>query len=260
MRRDRRRGFSLLEVMVAIAILGLALTIILSAQGGLAASNRSAANLGSASTLARCKMTEAEEKLLKLGYPEIDQVDTDVSCCEDADRDGFKCDVRVEKVELPSPPSSSIADGGSLLGAPSGSGSADPLGQLANAAGGAGLNLDGGVSGLGTVAQQVGQQFGGAGAAGLLLRVMGIVYPSIKPLYEMSIRKVTVTVRWTEGPKKKELPLVQYVTSPQRAGFISGVLDDGGASPGTASSASPAGSGGSPARLPTGTGAGGGTR
>ena len=127
MQPRRRRGFSLLEVMVAIAILGLALTIILSAQGGLAASNRSAANLGSASTLARCKMTETEEKLLKLGYPEIDQVDTEISCCEDADRDGFKCDVRVEKIELPNPPSSSIGDGGSLLGAPSGSGSADPL-------------------------------------------------------------------------------------------------------------------------------------
>ena len=37
-----RRGFSLLEVMVAIAILGLVLTVILSAQGGLAASNRAA--------------------------------------------------------------------------------------------------------------------------------------------------------------------------------------------------------------------------
>ena len=58
-----------------------------------------------------------------------------------------------------------------------------------------------------------------AGAAGLLSMVMGIVYPSIKPFYEMSIRKVTVTVRWKEGPNKKDLALVQYVTNPQRAGF-----------------------------------------
>ena len=36
----RPRGFSLLEVMVAVAILGLTLTVILSAQGGLAASNK----------------------------------------------------------------------------------------------------------------------------------------------------------------------------------------------------------------------------
>ena len=54
--RPRRipRGFSLLEVMVAIAILGLVLTVILSAQGGLAASNRSASNMGQATSLGRC--------------------------------------------------------------------------------------------------------------------------------------------------------------------------------------------------------------
>ena len=60
-------GFSLLEVMVAIAILGLVLTVILSAQGGLAASNRSSANMGQAVSLGRCKMSELEEKMLKLG-------------------------------------------------------------------------------------------------------------------------------------------------------------------------------------------------
>ena len=63
--RRRRKilgGFSLLEIMVAMAILGLALSVILSAQGGLAASNRSAANLGTAESLARCKMAEVEEK------------------------------------------------------------------------------------------------------------------------------------------------------------------------------------------------------
>ncbi|MBL8609570.1 MAG: type II secretion system protein [Myxococcales bacterium] len=251
-RRRGRRGFSLLEVMVAVGILGLALTIILSAQGGLSASNRATANLGNATTLARCKMTETEEKLLKNGYPEVDQNDTEVSCCEDADRDGFKCDLKVEKVELPNPPSSSLGDGGALLGAPADSTS--PLGQLASG-GGAGLNLDGGVSGLGGVASQIGQQFGGAGAAGLLSMVMGIVYPSIKPFYEMSIRKVTVTVRWKEGPNKKDLALVQYVTNPQRAGFASGMLDDGGAgAPAPAGSAgssgSTGGSSGASPRLP----------
>src|SRR5262245_62616960 len=71
-----RRGFSLLEVMVAIAILGLALTVILSAQGGLAASNNSAAKMSIATSLARCKMTELEQKLLRDGYPEIDAIDT----------------------------------------------------------------------------------------------------------------------------------------------------------------------------------------
>ncbi len=235
-----RRGFSLLEVMVAIAILALSLTVILSAQGGLAASNRSAANLGVATNLARCKMTELEEKLLKNGYPEIDQIDTEVSCCDDADRDGFKCDTKVEKVELPNPPQNSLGDGGALLGAAgaaSGSAGPDPLAALA--AGG----LDGGVAGLQGIAKQLGPLGGGsegAGVQGLLTTVMGIVYPSIKPLMEASIRKITVTVRWTEGLKKRDLPILQYVTAPQRGGFISGVVGIDGGAAGPAAPGGPA--------------------
>ncbi len=108
------RAFSLLEVMVAVAILGLALTVILSAQGGLAASNKNAQNMGMATTLARCKMTEAEEDLLRLGYPEIDKDDRDISCCSAEEHEGFVCDLQVQKVELPNPPQNSLGDGGTL--------------------------------------------------------------------------------------------------------------------------------------------------
>ena len=70
--RSRRRAFTLLEVMVATAILGLTLTVILSAEGGLAASNKSTANVGMAISLARCKMVEAEDKTLRFGFPLVD--------------------------------------------------------------------------------------------------------------------------------------------------------------------------------------------
>ena len=109
----RERGFSLLEVMVAVGILGLTLTVILSAQGGLAASNKMAANMGIASTVARCQMTEVEERLTKLGYPLVDDIQTDIPCCNDNTEGSFRCDMRVEKVVLPNPPSSSLGDGGS---------------------------------------------------------------------------------------------------------------------------------------------------
>ncbi len=225
-----RRGFSLLEVMIAIAILGMSLTVILSQQGGLAASNRSAANMAQASLLGRCKMTELEEKQLKFGFPLIDEIDQGVSCCENADREGFTCDTRVEKIELPNFQSgNSLGDGGALVG-PSSS-SSSPLGALtANPAGGPGLNLsgDGGLQDMGT---QIAQQFGGgAGVDGLLSMVMGILYPSIKPMYEASIRRATVTVKWKEGKNDREFALVQYVTNPQNAGFAgNALLPDGGA-------------------------------
>ena len=75
MRRALRPGiststaaFSLLEVMVAVAILGLGLTVILTAQTGLFSSAKRAAQLSQAVGLARCKMAEVELQLLKEGY------------------------------------------------------------------------------------------------------------------------------------------------------------------------------------------------
>ncbi len=245
----RARGFSLLEVMVAVSILGLALTVILSAQGGLAASNKMAANMGMSTTLARCKMTELEEKLVKFGYQEIDQIDAQVQCCEGVETPSFTCDTRVEKVMLPNPPDNSLGDGG-FMASPAGSGLAGLAGLPgANPAGSsAALNLDvdAGLSGI--AGQIQGPLAAAGGANGLLNMVMGIVYPSLKPMMENSIRRLTVTVKWKEGSSPKEFAIVQYVTNPQRSGFLGGVPgSDGGAAPfGSASSFGPPGSPGSP--------------
>jgi general secretion pathway protein I len=252
----RARGFSLLEVMMAVGILGLALTVILSAQGGIAAGNKSAEHMGNAVHLARCKMTEQEERLLKLGYPEMDLVDTDLPCCEGAEIPGFRCDIRVEKVQLPNPISTAEDAGASLSlsasasagaagipGGLSGIGSAlaqnpqmlnNPMGNsmLNNPMGGAGLNFDGGLQGIGNSLQQ--QIGGGGGAQGMLGMVMGMIYPSLKPLLEASIRRITITVRWKEGPRDKEFAVVQYVTNPQRGGFISGTVPSASGAAGAA--------------------------
>ena len=77
---------------------------------------------------------------------------------------------------------------------------------------------------------------GGMGAQGLLSMVFSIVYPSLKPVLEAAIRRITVIVRWKEGPTDRDFTLVQYVTNPSRAGLISGMaaaggLGDGGALP-----------------------------
>jgi general secretion pathway protein I len=243
-----KRGFSLLEVMVAIAILGLTLTVVLSAQGGLAASNRSAANMGTAVSLGRCKMTELEEKLLKLGFQELDQIETAQPCCDDEENPTFKCDYKVEKIELPNMNTgNSLGDGGMLIGSPN----ASAMMGMVNPAGSAGLDLsgDGGLQALGgSLMSQFGMPgapgsgtsaVGGAGAEGMLSMVMGLIYPSIKPMYEQSIRRVTVTVKWKEGPSVtvtvkwkegpnvRELPLTQFVTNPQNIA-AAGILPDGG--------------------------------
>ncbi len=225
----KSRAFSLLEVMVALAIFGLMLSGILAAQAGLSASNKKAANMGEATTLARCKMTELEEKLLKLGYPALDDIDTAVVCCEGADMSKFTCDYKVEKIIMPDPPATTMSlDGG--MGALMG------MGGDAGPAGGAQLDFDGG---LGSMSSALGMGAGTGGAGGLVDMAMGIVYPMMKPMMEASIRKITITVRWKEGPNPQEFVLAQYVTNPQSGGFTGGMFGDAGA-PLPSSSGAPA--------------------
>jgi hypothetical protein len=79
---------------------------------------------------------------------------------------------------------------------------------------------------------------------------MGIVYPSLKPMLEASIRRIQVTVRWKEGPNAKEFALVQYVTQPQRSGFAADLVPDGGAFGAPSGSGIPASTGTPGAPLP----------
>ena len=72
--------------------------------------------------------------------------------------------------------------------------------------------------GLTGIGQSMQQSFGGAGAQGLLSMVFSIVYPSLKPVLESAIRRITVIVKWKEGASDREFDLTQYVTNPSRAG------------------------------------------
>src|SRR5690606_31928718 len=125
-RVDRRslRAFTLLEIMVAVAILGLSLTVILSAQAGLYSSGAYARNISQATGLARCKMSEVEEYLLKFGYPLDSQTD-EGPCCEDDSRGPMRCSWAIETVTLPEPTSMET-----LLGEGRFDSSFGPLGAL----------------------------------------------------------------------------------------------------------------------------------
>ncbi len=64
---------------------------------------------------------------------------------------------------------------------------------------------------------------------------MSMVYPMMKPMMEASIRKITITVKWKEGPNPTTFVLTQYVTNPQKGGFMGDMPfgGDGGAGFGT---------------------------
>jgi general secretion pathway protein I len=244
-------GFSLLEVLFAVALFGAVVTFILSAQAGLVAGNQTAANMSQAMDLGRCRMSELEEEQLRLGFPEIEEKDTSAICCEDKDVPPFSCEWHVDRVKLPEVTTLGGDGGGSLLGgglgldADGGPGVTGSLGQtgsvLVNPLGGAQMDFDAG-TGLQNVGSALQQSFGGAGAQGLLSMVFSIVYPSLKPVLEAAIRRITVVVRWKEGAIARDFTLTQYVTNPSRAGLAASMGDagasgDGGTSPNVVSAA-----------------------
>jgi general secretion pathway protein I len=220
--RRASAGFTLLEVLVAVAILGLGLTMILSSQVGLFSSASRAEHLTVATNLARCKMTELELELIQDGYPVIDQTD-EGRCCADEDEPGYRCRTKVERVELPQPAELPENDGG-LLGSPD-----DPNGGLLGVMSKLGQQ-QGATPGDPGALKEMAESIGASSmASGMGPMVLGMVYPQLKGLLEASIRKVTVSVLWKEGSREKEFNLTQFVTHPQQPpADVDGGLAGGG--------------------------------
>ncbi len=253
---------------MAVALFGAVVTTILSAEAGLVQGDRTAANMSQAIEIGRCRMSELEEKELKLGYPEIEEHDTSTLCCDQKEVPGYSCDWKIERVLLPQPMALGGEGGlGSILGGGLGldagamgslaSGLPTTLGSpmggmMVNPLGGAQLDMDAGLQNIGMSLQQ---SFGGAGVSGLLTLVFSLVYPSLKPLLETAIRKVTVVTKWKEGSSARDFTLTQYITNPSQVGLLAslmeaGVTGEGGAVVNTGGGGTP--SGGKPAGNPPG--------
>jgi len=245
-----RRGFTLLEVLVAISILGLGLTVILSSQTGMFASAKHSENLTHALFLARCKMTETELELMTDGYPLLDQSDSG-KCCED-DESEYSCVWKVEQIELPQPGSFEPGEDAGMLEDGGVPGTVDPmaLGTDISALGAVNaLQSPSGLDGqdpLNSLASLGSEE----GAAGIGAMVMTLVYPDLKPMLEASIRKITVTVQWKEGKNDKEFSVTQYVTDPQEGGLLDTSPEDPDAATGATSGANPASGANSTSGLP----------
>ena len=190
------RGFTLLEVMIAVAILGLSLTAIFSSEVGAANVAARARRQNVAATLARCKMGEIEQVIAIEGLPAIEKKDTD-ACCEHAPVEGFECDWLIERIILPE------------LGATGGEeGDEDvevTLSQRANE------KLDE------VQAAETTQQVLAGESGNLAMLALELGFPILKPFLEEQVRRATVTVRWKEGPKERGFDVIQYLVSEQPA-------------------------------------------
>jgi len=221
--RPSKSGFTLLEVLMAIAILGLGLTVLLGAQTGLFANAKRAERLSLATNIARCRMSELELDLLQKGYPLIDQ-ESEGDCCMDESDESFRCSWKIQRVELPETSGlEGEADGGSVDSESTGAlGALIDIQEKGPAALGEGADITALAENLGSAS---------TGADGLVSMVMGFVYPSLKPMLEASIRKIVVTVSWKEGVKERSLVVTQFVTDPRQGELdpnAAAGLEDGG--------------------------------
>lgn len=194
-----RRGFTLLEVMIAVAILGISLAAIFSSEVGAANVAARARRQNVAATLARCKMGEIEEIIAIEGLPALEKKDED-NCCEHAPVDGFECEWIVDRIILPE----------------FGVGDEDSEDEEAEQGNSPREILDEAVDGVtgedGMSEQVIAGQAGNM--AGLALQ---IAFPILKPFLEEQVRRATVSVRWTEGSKQRGFDVVQFLVSDQPA-------------------------------------------
>ncbi|MCA9602393.1 MAG: type II secretion system protein [Myxococcales bacterium] len=200
----RRAGFTLLEVMVAVAILSLSLTAIFASEVRAIRVAHRSRTTSIATMLARCKMGEVEELVAREGLPAVEKTETD-DCCEGAEMDGYTCEWTIERVVLPSPGGDSVD-----LGQPGGAGSP---GSTAGAASGddpmATLR-----SGDPVAALAAGGSLATGGFGSLILTY---AFPILKPSFEEQVRRATVTIRWKEGTRDESFDVVEYLVDEKGA-------------------------------------------
>ena len=108
------RGFTLLEVMVAVAILGLSLTVILSAQAGLYSGGTYGQHTSIAIGLARCRMTELEERARQARLPRGRRERRRARAATTTRDRTCAAPGRSRSVELPQPPTTGAFDCGRI--------------------------------------------------------------------------------------------------------------------------------------------------
>ena len=243
-------GFTLIEVMIALAILAGGMVVLLRATAANVMSAQRAQMLTAATTLARGKMYDLEEVLVTEGFQEMDQEEQG-----DFGEEGWKqieWKATIVKIELPD---MSTLQGMGATGeeGAEGQAAASPLGG----------GLLGMLGGGGTTAAEQGQEAMGAG-------IMGTYFQIISDVLKDAIRKITLTVTYPIVPNgTEELVVTYYVTDPaavnKKIPFAGGAEEEEGEGTGTGTTGTGTETGtgtgtGTRTPTPTPTPSGGGTR
>jgi len=193
----KKRGFTLLEMMVALGILAVAYVALMEAQSGSIRLSTYGKQITVATFLAQSKMEETDELLTREGFPDMD--DEEEGDFEELGYPSFKWRLEVNKVELP-------------LG--------EAFSQMLSQFGDSGEQDAGGMAGM------AGGQLGGMmGSGGPGAAVAGMLSPDmlkgqvemLADMLEKALREVRLTVFWEEGGPGKELTLTTHLVQVPQA-------------------------------------------
>ncbi|NPD25536.1 MULTISPECIES: type IV pilus modification PilV family protein [Corallococcus] len=198
----RHSGFTLLETMVAMAILSVALMAIFDLNSGAVANHVYTKRLTVAALLSRSKMTDLEQKLYDDGFEQDD--DEQSGDFSDEGWPQFKWRARIIAPKTDGVTPDQLI--GAIFNLPMGGGdSGDPLGGLASLFGGGGGDSKGGTPPGGTT-----------GASPLGASAMSMAQPMFTQMVDQltkSVREVHLTVYWKEGTQVESVDVVTHVVS-----------------------------------------------
>jgi prepilin-type N-terminal cleavage/methylation domain-containing protein len=170
-------GFTLLEIMVAVAILASTLVVLLSIVTNNVRSTNHAKMTTAATFLARTKMVEIEDEILDNGFTDNDEVKA--GTFRDLGYPQFRFDTLIERIELPSDLAQKARDQSTT----DTKDAKDPMSMLTGFMGG----------------------------------MMSSFIDPVRLGLQESVRKVTVRVLWDEhGRRDQSLEVVQYLTDPAK--------------------------------------------
>ncbi len=198
------RGFTLLEVMVAMAILGVSLLALFDLNAGAIANHSYSKKLTVASLLARSKMTDLEQELYDKGLQADD--DEDAGDFSQEGWPGFKWRARILAPKTNGLSPQQLL--GAVFGLPVDGESEGPLAALL---GGGGIDTKSNPKGGPTPVPGSGGLAGMAGMAGggLMQAQFGQMVEQITK----SVREVHLTVTWKEGKQVESVDVVTHIVS-----------------------------------------------
>ncbi len=217
--RGRRgaRGFTLVEVMLALAILGMALVMLMrSAASSLFATSQSQM-LGVVTDLARGKMYDIEDQLMKDGFNTADQ--TLQGDFADAGWSTVEWEAKVETAEMPN---------------------LDTMKEVGSQRAKAEVQAQQGKKAAAGLGSGSGSAEAAATATGGFIEQY---YSIISELLKTSMRKVTLTVKWKVLGRDRDMKVIYYVTDAEGLmksaggilGAVGGEEEDSGSGSGSGS-------------------------